>query len=103
MMPWLPLLVTVRGGGTRGGRATHDNGGRPSATNRLAERAAEYNRDSPVGQPTQRWPVVFRSIALTVTKRYARPREIAVTGRDDASIGGAAMTTTFDKREEGFE
>jgi hypothetical protein len=40
---------------------------------------------------------------LTVTKRYARRHEIAFTARDDASIGGVAMTTTFDKREEGFE
>src|ERR1700742_4760565 len=91
--------------GERG--AARNGGGRPSATNRLAERVAEHNRHRPAGRSAQRRLAAFRSVALTVTKRYARRREkldrIARGSRDDASNRGATMTTTFDKREEGFE
>src|SRR5437868_14814272 len=44
----------------------------------------------------------FRSVAWTVTKRYARRQEIARIAAI-THARGAAMTTTFDKREEGVE
>src|ERR1700674_3891079 len=46
--------------------------------------------------------VVFASVALTPTSRYARRQKIADTVGDEGSAGAPIMTT-FDKREEGFE
>src|SRR5689334_23617036 len=63
-VPWLEkvhdavapvTVVTVRGGGTWGcGTRLENCGGRPSATDRLAERVAEYNRHRPASRPAQR-------------------------------------------------
>src|SRR5258708_32299919 len=78
----------------------------PSATQKLPEGGAEYNRHRPARPSPQRPCLSANTVALTRHPRYARRHVVCgvpTTSRPRIRRVSRPGMTTFDKREEAFE